>query len=53
MFGLHPLALEDIVNLHQRPKVEAYDGYLFIVLRMPVASETALASPAPGWRRSR
>jgi magnesium transporter len=37
MFGLHPLALEDVVNLHQRPKVEAYDGYLFIVLRMPVA----------------
>jgi magnesium transporter len=35
-FGLHPLALEDIVNLHQRPKVEAYDGYLFIVLRMPL-----------------
>nr|WP_245243334.1 magnesium/cobalt transporter CorA [Pararhodobacter sp. SW119] len=35
-FGLHPLALEDIVNLHQRPKVETYDGYLFIVLRMPV-----------------
>lgn len=37
MFGLHPLALEDTVNLHQRPKVETYDGYLFIVLRMPVA----------------
>ncbi|MCC5887494.1 MAG: magnesium/cobalt transporter CorA [Gammaproteobacteria bacterium] len=35
-FRLHPLALEDIVNLHQRPKVEAYDGYLFIVLRTPV-----------------
>lgn len=37
IFGLHPLALEDIVNLHQRPKVETYDGYLFIVLRMPMA----------------
>ena len=37
MFGLHPLALEDVVNLHQRPKLEAYDGYLFIVLRMPMA----------------
>ena len=37
-FGLHPLALEDIVNLHQRPKAEAYDGYLFIVLRMPTAA---------------
>jgi magnesium transporter len=41
-FGLHPLALEDIVNLHQRPKVEAYDGYLFIVLRMPIASAATL-----------
>jgi magnesium transporter len=36
-FGLHPLALEDIVNVHQRPKVEAYDDHLFIVARMPVA----------------
>lgn len=36
MFGLHPLALEDIVNLHQRPKVESYDSYLFIVLLTPV-----------------
>lgn len=41
-FGLHPLALEDIVNLHQRPKVEAYESYLFIVLRMPVASAARL-----------
>lgn len=36
-FGLHPLALEDVVNLHQRPKVEAYDDHLFIILRMPEA----------------
>ncbi len=35
-FGLHPLALEDIVDVHQRPKVEAYDDHLFIVTRMPV-----------------
>lgn len=41
-FELHPLALEDIVNLHQRPKVETYDGYLFIVLRMPVVPPSAL-----------
>lgn len=43
MLGLHPLALEDIVNLHQRPKVEAYDGYLFIVLRTPAG--TSLEPP--------
>jgi magnesium transporter len=35
LFGLHPLALEDVVNLHQRPKVEAYDDHLYCVVRMP------------------
>jgi len=34
MFQLHPLALEDAVNVHQRPKVEEYPGHLFIVARM-------------------
>ncbi len=34
-FGLHSLALEDVVNLHQRPKVEDYNDHLFIVCRMP------------------
>ena len=33
-YALHPLVLEDIVNTVQRPKIEDYDGYLFIVLRM-------------------
>ena len=33
-FGLHPLALEDVFNLQQRPKVEDYDNHLFVVLRM-------------------
>jgi magnesium transporter len=33
-FSLHPLVLEDIVNTVQRPKIEDYDSYLFIVLRM-------------------
>lgn len=33
-FALHPLVLEDIVNTGQRPKIEDYDSYLFIVLRM-------------------
>lgn len=34
LFGLHQLALEDVVNDHQRPKVESYHDHLFIVLRM-------------------
>ena len=30
-FNLHPLALEDVLDTNQRPKVEQYDDYLFIV----------------------
>jgi len=33
-FGLHPLILEDITNTTQRPKIDDYDDYLFIVLKM-------------------
>ena len=33
-FELHRLALEDVVNVNQRPKVEEYDDQLFIVTRM-------------------
>jgi magnesium transporter len=33
-FGLHPLALEDVVNVHQRPKAEPYEDHVFIVTRM-------------------
>jgi magnesium transporter len=29
-FGLHPLAVEDAVNEHQRPKVDRYDDHLFL-----------------------
>jgi magnesium transporter len=32
-FGLHPLVVEDILNTGQRPKVEDYGDYIFIVLR--------------------
>src|SRR5215813_5922172 len=33
-FNLHPLALEDVLDVAQRPKVEQYDDYLFIVAKM-------------------
>ncbi|EMR01405.1 magnesium/cobalt transporter CorA [Cesiribacter andamanensis] len=33
-FGIHPLTIEDIVNTHQRPKVEQLEGYLYVVLKM-------------------
>lgn len=31
--GLHPLAVEDAVHAHQRPKLEQYDGMLFAVVK--------------------
>jgi len=34
LFGIHRLAMEDVVNVHQRAKVDAYDDQVFIVLRM-------------------
>jgi hypothetical protein len=34
IFKLHPLALEDVANTLQRPKVDDYDNCLFIVARM-------------------
>jgi magnesium transporter len=34
LFNLHALALEDVVNTHQRPKIDQYEGVLFIVMRM-------------------
>ncbi len=33
-FNLHPLVLEDIVNTEQRPKMEDFGDYLFIVLKL-------------------
>jgi magnesium transporter len=33
-FNLHPLALEDVLDTFQRPKVEQYDNYLFLVAHM-------------------
>ncbi|MFB0528048.1 MAG: magnesium/cobalt transporter CorA, partial [bacterium] len=33
-FDLHPLILEDIVNTGQRPKMEDFGSYIFVVLKM-------------------
>ncbi len=43
---IHPLVLEDIVNTHQRPKMEEFSDYLYIALRCLLPDETA-----PGLRR--
>ncbi|GEB57930.1 magnesium transport protein CorA [Streptomyces gardneri] len=37
-FALHPLAVEDALKAHQRPKLEVYDDSLFVVLK-PVVYE--------------
>ncbi|MEU3371987.1 magnesium/cobalt transporter CorA [Streptomyces sp. NPDC006660] len=37
-FGLHALAVEDALKAHQRPKLDVYDGSLFMVLK-PVVYE--------------
>lgn len=34
VFGLHPLVQEDILNTNQRPKVEDYGDYIYIVCKM-------------------
>lgn len=32
-FGIHPLLLEDILNTDQRPKLEQYDDYVYLILK--------------------
>jgi magnesium transporter len=34
VFGLHRLALEDVVNIGQRAKTESFDEHLFVIMRM-------------------
>ncbi|OHB94310.1 MAG: magnesium and cobalt transport protein CorA [Planctomycetes bacterium RIFCSPHIGHO2_12_FULL_52_36] len=33
-FGLHPLVMEDILNTDQRPKMEDFGSYVYVVLKM-------------------
>ena len=40
-FGLHPLVMEDIVNTDQRPKIEDYGDYLFLVMKAVAGSNHA------------
>jgi magnesium transporter len=39
IFHIHPLALEDLVHVYQRAKVEPYDDNLYVVLRIPDPSQ--------------
>ncbi len=38
-FGISTLVLEDILNIPQRPKLDAYSGFVYIVMRMPRSHE--------------
>jgi magnesium transporter len=38
-FDIHPLVLEDILNTDQRPKIEDYEKYFFIVVKMLLVNE--------------
>lgn len=39
-YDLHPLVLEDIVSISQRPKIDEYEDYIFIVLKMLYVDKT-------------
>jgi magnesium transporter len=39
-FDFHPLDYEDVLSRNQRPKVDEYDGYLFVVLHFPRFDKT-------------
>ncbi len=45
IFSMHSLALEDVVNVPQRPKVEVYDAHLLVITRMMMQSEAAALEP--------
>jgi len=39
-YNFHPLVMEDILNTEQRPKIEDFDEYIYIVLKMINYSES-------------
>ncbi len=41
-FGLHPLAIEDAIKAHQRPKIEAYGDVWFVVVHAASRTESKL-----------
>lgn len=38
-FNLHPLTVEDILNVEQRPKIEEFENYTFITIKMLIWKE--------------
>ena len=46
VFKFHPLAIEDTRNHRQRPKLEEYDGYLFLIINSITAIDSSGSSNA-------
>ena len=47
-FGLHPLAIEDAMSRHQRPKVEQYENFYFVVFYAVHCQGTPAPERVPG-----
>jgi magnesium transporter len=47
-FGLHPLAIEDAMSRHQRPKVDQYENFYFVVFYAVESQERPAGQPHPG-----
>jgi magnesium transporter len=45
LFGIHPLALEDAVNVPQRAKTELYDEHQLVIARAPLVEEDRIGVP--------
>uniref|UniRef100_A0AAV1V2U7 Magnesium and cobalt transporter CorA n=1 Tax=Peronospora matthiolae TaxID=2874970 RepID=A0AAV1V2U7_9STRA len=52
-YRLHPLAIEDTIEGHERPKFDRYDGHLFIVFPVLGMRVTPDKGPSLERRRSR
>lgn len=42
-YGMHPLAVEDVMNMGQRPKFEPYDAQVFLVDVVPLREQRGMA----------
>jgi magnesium transporter len=46
-FGFHPLAMEDVARLQQRPKVDFYDNFILVIFYSLAVERTADRTIAP------
>ena len=42
-FNLHPLAIEDAVTAHERPKIEQYGSYWFVIIHATTLTPAGVA----------